>query len=251
MVGKETETPTQGPVGNGILGASPLLRSAKRALRLSPTTPVGLARKLQLCNQGQSIEQITFEEDVEMINLDHQREDSDLISIGYTQKQDQKSNKKIIRGMRRRLGCDVNMSNGSAEIDGSGHMSNGNAGSADSAVNMSNGSADIDGSGHMSNGSAGSTGSSGFLNNNGGAQMDRCVGSIHGGKNAKKTESINQAQKDKKYRKHKAKTKKRKEFDREPNIDPRQTLMNQYFVPEPKTNEIFVGSEKGNTLMTD
>ena len=76
MIEWKTETPikNKGTVGNGILGDSPLLRSAKRALRLSPTTPVGLARKLQLCDQVQSVEQITFEE-----------EDFDLISIGYTQ----------------------------------------------------------------------------------------------------------------------------------------------------------------------
>lgn len=67
-------TPRITPTVIGMVGASPALRSAKRALRLSPSTPVGLSRILQLCEQGQEVKQINFGDDVERIDLDPRNE---------------------------------------------------------------------------------------------------------------------------------------------------------------------------------
>ena len=100
----EIVTPTHRSLSNGILGASPLLKSMKRVLRISPSTPIGLARKLQLRSQGQDIKPITFGEDVEMTDLEFCRHQAnDLGSYIARPEPSPVADRKIIKGFRRRL----------------------------------------------------------------------------------------------------------------------------------------------------
>ena len=85
-------------VGQGDTG-SPALRSAKRSLKLSPSTPVGLTRKIpNVCNKS-SIKTITLEEDVEMEDLEFGIVKPEPVEISETVG----SGRKFIRGLRRRL----------------------------------------------------------------------------------------------------------------------------------------------------
>ena len=54
---------------NGTLDGSPELRSVKRSLNISPSTPVGMARKHILYGTNRNVQYITFSEDVEMMDL--------------------------------------------------------------------------------------------------------------------------------------------------------------------------------------
>ena len=89
----------------GILCASPLLKSVKRALRLSPSTPVGLSRKLQLCYRGQEIKPITFGEDVEMTDLDLPYKSPEPEPKPDEIKSDQTKGRRFVKGLRRKLDC--------------------------------------------------------------------------------------------------------------------------------------------------
>ena len=54
---------------NKTLDGSPELRSVKRSLNISPSTPVGMARKHILYGTNRNVQYITFSEDVEMMDL--------------------------------------------------------------------------------------------------------------------------------------------------------------------------------------
>ena len=54
---------------NKTLDGSPELRSVKRSLNISPSTPVGMARKYKIYGTNQNVQYIIFSEDVEMMDL--------------------------------------------------------------------------------------------------------------------------------------------------------------------------------------
>jgi len=49
---------------------SPMLRRAKRTLNISPSTPIGLQRKHQVGEDKKELQIITFNQDIEMLDLD-------------------------------------------------------------------------------------------------------------------------------------------------------------------------------------
>ena len=78
---------------------SPMLRSTKRRLNISPNTPVGLVRKIhQECDKQPVAAMITFGEDVEMEDLDYDSSERDVNVNCPT------PNDRIIKmGLRRKL----------------------------------------------------------------------------------------------------------------------------------------------------
>ena len=86
------------------LDSSQVLRKVKRPLNISPSTPVGLQKKYQARDTNESIQVITFNQDVDMEDLE-----LDGISQGPTQtdansennKHHETPSRKFIRGLRR------------------------------------------------------------------------------------------------------------------------------------------------------
>ena len=84
------------------LDASPVLRNVKRPLNISPSTPVGLQKKYQAMDTNESIQVITFDQDVDMEDLE-----LNGISQGPTDansennKHHETPGRKFIRGLRR------------------------------------------------------------------------------------------------------------------------------------------------------
>ena len=92
---------------------SPILRKTKRRLKLSPSTPVGLSRKLQNADNKLEVGPLTLEEDVEMVDLDLNGSPAET----NTDMNDFQpaSERKFKRGLRRKL---VEPSTSVAEITG-------------------------------------------------------------------------------------------------------------------------------------
>lgn len=68
-VGSEPMTPAA--ANDNRHNISPMIKSVKRKINLSPSTPIGLPRKLLFGPVENKIDVITHEEDVEMIDLEH------------------------------------------------------------------------------------------------------------------------------------------------------------------------------------
>ena len=202
-----THTPSRLQLRNEILDGSPILRSAKRPLRLSPSTPVGLARKHQLCRQGQNISTITMDEDIEMFDLEAQdlekdetRELSD--SMVYN-KAEIPRGRTLIKGLRRRNTSLVNES--------------------ESAVNKAGTSACAQGPEHN-------------LKEANAQGIKSVIGSTQGKFKGKSIKQMKQLCR-KSPRNYKS-TRKKREKKNAP-VDKKQSLINQYFSTDP--NKIFVG----------
>lgn len=97
-------TPTNG-------GLSPKLRSVKRSLAVSPSTPVGLARKVLFRGYNNGFPQITSSEDVvEMIYLESDVSDSKISNRSDASITTTNSPRKALRGGRRGYTFDIRRS---------------------------------------------------------------------------------------------------------------------------------------------
>ena len=67
---------------------SPALRTAKRTLVMSSSTPIGLQRKQQATEQDMKCEIITFEQNIEMTDLEEMYKDEQIDSLYKTQKEE-------------------------------------------------------------------------------------------------------------------------------------------------------------------
>ena len=102
--------------GNGQVGGcvtsngSPMLRNSKRQLNVSPSTPIGLLRKHLFREQRQEMMEITFSEDIDMVDLE-EKGDINYSNEGVSTNKikaptyGELSNRKIIRGKRRDSTC--------------------------------------------------------------------------------------------------------------------------------------------------
>ena len=95
----------------GISDGSPVLRRAKRILSTSPSTPIGLQRKFQTSEMQRELKVVTFGEDVEMLDLQHEVGPSVIDNNPFKETPDMKidlrktdNNRKFIKGLRRRHG---------------------------------------------------------------------------------------------------------------------------------------------------
>ena len=94
-------TPQSKIIGTNVVNGSPVLRSVKRGLILSFNTSVGLPRKHQHREQHRQLKFITFDEDIEMEDLDDQNKKNENAGESYTPSN---TDRRVLRGLRRGLG---------------------------------------------------------------------------------------------------------------------------------------------------
>ena len=100
--------------------ASPVLRKSKRMLNISPSTPIGPQRKLLVGEESTNIQIITFNQDVEMLDLDNVESDQDQstpkakfsttdapIDASRGRKLPQTPGRRVLTGLRRRAHRDI------------------------------------------------------------------------------------------------------------------------------------------------
>ena len=85
---------------------SPMLRRAKRALNISPSTPIGFQRKHQVGEDKKDLQIITFNQDIEMLDLDscNQSQTNDINSkstLTETPNVTDTPGRRLLRGLRR------------------------------------------------------------------------------------------------------------------------------------------------------
>ena len=86
---------------NDVVYASPVLKSNKRVLNISPSTPIGLHRKHLFREFHQQLNSITVSEDIDMLDIREETEHNPLEHTSNYGRQDTPGDRRVVRGFRR------------------------------------------------------------------------------------------------------------------------------------------------------